>query len=66
MRDGARMSRGLLLLEPSRCSWIAARPNAHWYAVAAVCVGALTGQLDANIVMLAFPTLTRDPPLSEP
>ncbi|MHB8642663.1 MAG: DHA2 family efflux MFS transporter permease subunit [Gaiellaceae bacterium] len=49
-----------LLLEPARPAWVASRPNAHWYAVAAVCVGAFMGQLDASIVMLAFPTLERD------
>ena len=32
-------------------------PNAHWFAVAAVCVGAFMGQLDASIVTVALPTL---------
>ena len=31
--------------------------NAHWFAVAAVCVGAFMGQLDASIVTVALPTL---------
>jgi EmrB/QacA subfamily drug resistance transporter len=30
------------------------RPNAHWYAVGTVCVGAFMGQLDASIVNLAY------------
>lgn len=46
--------------EPARTSWVAARKNAHWYAVATVCVGAFMGQLDASIVLIAFPTLERD------
>jgi len=50
----------VLLREPARPSWIASRQNAYWYAVAAVCVGAFMGQLDASIVMLAFPTLEHD------
>jgi len=35
------------------------RPNAPWFAVAAVCVGAFMGQLDASIVTVALPTLQR-------
>ena len=35
------------------------RPDAHWLAVAAVCIGALMGQLDASIVTVALPTLQR-------
>ena len=46
-----------LLVEPRRPVWIASRPDAHWLVVAAVCVGAFMGQLDASIVSLALPTL---------
>src|SRR5580704_12260537 len=49
-----------LLTEPRRPSRIRNRPNAHRYAVAAVCVGAFMGQLDASIVTLALPSLQRD------
>ena len=49
-----------LLTEPARPRRIAERPGAHWYAVAAVCIGAFMGQLDASIVTLAFPTMERD------
>src|SRR5271165_18742 len=34
-------------------------PRGYWLAVAAVCVGACMGQLDASIVTLALPTLER-------
>jgi EmrB/QacA subfamily drug resistance transporter len=50
---------GRLLIEPRRPLAIRERPNAHWFAVAAVCVGALMGQLDASIVTVALPTLQR-------
>jgi EmrB/QacA subfamily drug resistance transporter len=46
-----------LLVEPRRPASIRERPNAHWFAVAAVCVGALMGQLDASIVTVALPSL---------
>ncbi|HWC37443.1 MAG TPA: DHA2 family efflux MFS transporter permease subunit [Acidimicrobiales bacterium] len=48
------------LVEPRRARWVRDRPNAHWYAVAAVCLGAFMGQLDASIVTLALPSLHRD------
>ena len=48
-----------LLIEPRRPEAIRERSNAHWYAVAAVCVGAFMGQLDASIVTVALPTLQR-------
>jgi EmrB/QacA subfamily drug resistance transporter len=48
---------GRLLVEPRRPQVIREQPNAHWLAVAAVCVGALMGQLDASIVTVALPTL---------
>jgi EmrB/QacA subfamily drug resistance transporter len=44
-------------VEPRRPQVIRERPNAHWFAVAAVCVGAFMGQLDASIVTVALPTL---------
>lgn len=46
-----------ILVEPARPDTIRARPNAHWYAVATVCIGAFMGQLDASIVTQSFPTL---------
>jgi EmrB/QacA subfamily drug resistance transporter len=46
-----------LLVEPRRPQAIRERADAHWYAVAAVCVGAFMGQLDASIVTVALPTL---------
>jgi EmrB/QacA subfamily drug resistance transporter len=50
---------GRLLVEPRRPAAIREDPNAHWFAVAAVCVGALMGQLDASIVTVALPSLQR-------
>ncbi len=44
-------------MEPRRPQVIRERPNAPWFAVAAVCVGAFMGQLDASIVTVALPTL---------
>jgi MFS family permease len=49
-----------LFTEPRRPSRIRDRPNAYKYAIAAVCVGAFMGQLDASIVTLALPSLQRD------
>ena len=46
-----------LLVEPRRPQAIREQPHAHWFAVAAVCVGAFMGQLDASIVTVALPTL---------
>jgi EmrB/QacA subfamily drug resistance transporter len=48
-----------LLAEPRRLPSVRQRANAHWYAVAAVCIGALMGQLDASIVTVALPSLQR-------
>ena len=48
-----------LLVEPRRLPSVRERPNAHWFAVAAVCVGALMGQLDASIVTVALPSLQK-------
>jgi EmrB/QacA subfamily drug resistance transporter len=49
-----------LLREPARPDAIRSRPNAHWFAVATVCIGAFMGQLDASIVTLAFPALEEE------
>ena len=46
-------------VEPARPEWLRQRPNAHYYALATVCIGAFMGQLDASIVTVAFPTLQR-------
>jgi EmrB/QacA subfamily drug resistance transporter len=46
-----------LVVEPRRPEMIRRRPNAFWLAVAAVCIGAFMGQLDASIVTVALPTL---------
>ena len=48
-----------LVVEPRRPEAIRRRPNAYWLAVAAVCIGAFMGQLDASIVTVALPTLQR-------
>ena len=48
-----------LLVEPRRHAAIRERSDAHWFAVAAVCIGAFMGQLDASIVTVALPTLQR-------
>src|ERR1700728_3999090 len=48
-----------LLVEPRRPAAIRNRENAYWLAVAAVCIGAFMGQLDASIVTVALPTLQR-------
>jgi EmrB/QacA subfamily drug resistance transporter len=49
-----------LLTEPPRPRAVREHPNAPWFAVASVCVGAFMGQLDASIVTLAFPALQRE------
>ena len=46
-----------LLVEPRRPAVVREQPNAYWFAVAAVCIGAFMGQLDATIVTVALPTL---------
>jgi MFS family permease len=46
-------------VEPPRPRALAGWPHAHWLAVAAVCLGAFMGQLDASIVTLTFPALSR-------
>ena len=45
--------------EPARPEWLRSQPNAHYFALGAVCIGAFMGQLDASIVTVAFPTLQR-------
>jgi EmrB/QacA subfamily drug resistance transporter len=49
-----------LVTEPRRPALIRVSPRAHWYVVGTVCIGAFMGQLDASIVTLALPHLTRD------
>ena len=46
-------------MEPPRPEWLRARPNAHIFVLATVCIGAFMGQLDASIVTVALPTLQR-------
>jgi len=46
--------------EPARPRVVAGWSHAHWLAVAAVCLGAFMGQLDASIVTLTFPALSRE------
>ena len=48
-----------LLREPARPAMIREHPLAPWFAVAAVCLGAFMGQLDASVVTVAFPALQR-------
>ena len=43
--------------EVARPQWVREHPRAPWAAVAAVCLGALMGQLDASIVTLTYPRL---------
>ncbi|MGH3250520.1 MAG: MFS transporter [Trebonia sp.] len=49
----------MLLREPARPEVIREHPLAPWFAVAAVCLGAFMGQLDASVVTVAFPALQR-------
>jgi EmrB/QacA subfamily drug resistance transporter len=48
-----------LTVEPRRPEMVRRLPRGYLLAVAAVCVGAFMGQLDASIVTLAFPALER-------
>ena len=57
MRRGLRRQ---LLSEPRRPAVVRASPRAHWYVVGTVCIGAFMGQLDASIVTLALPRLSRE------
>lgn len=45
--------------ESPRPAWIARRSYAPWLVIATVCFGAFMGQLDASIVTLAFPAMSR-------
>jgi MFS family permease len=49
-----------LLVERPRPDRIRKWPKAPWLAVAAVCVGAFMGQLDASIVTVAIPSLRHE------
>ncbi len=57
--EGAPKGWQRLLLEPPRPDAVRRLPRGYLLAVAAVCVGAFMGQLDASIVTLAFPALAR-------
>ena len=46
-----------LMVEPRRPESVRQLPRGYLLAVAAVCIGAFMGQLDASIVTLAFPAL---------
>jgi EmrB/QacA subfamily drug resistance transporter len=59
VRTAPRVGWQRLLVEPRRPDRIRNRPGAFWLTVAAVCVGAFMGQLDASIVTVALPTLQR-------
>jgi EmrB/QacA subfamily drug resistance transporter len=48
-----------LTVEPRRPERVRRLPRGYLLALAAVCVGAFMGQLDASIVTLAFPALER-------
>jgi MFS family permease len=48
---------GPLTREAARPQWVRDHPRAPWAAVAAVCLGAFMGQLDASIVTLTYPRL---------
>jgi MFS family permease len=50
----------LLLTERARPDVVRRSPRAPWLAVAAVCLGAFMGQLDASVVTLTFPALRHD------
>ncbi|MGH7611408.1 MAG: hypothetical protein ACREN4_05250, partial [Candidatus Dormibacteria bacterium] len=47
---GQRSGWRRLTVEPARPAAIRESPNAPWLVVAAVCIGAFMGQLDASIV----------------
>ncbi|WP_405088051.1 MFS transporter [Microbispora sp. NBC_01389] len=48
-----------MLSERARPARVRKHRHAPWFAVAAVCVGAFMGQLDASVVTLIFPSLQR-------
>lgn len=49
--------RAILLSERARPEWVRMRPGGWWLAIAAVCLGAFMGQLDASIATLTYPAL---------
>jgi EmrB/QacA subfamily drug resistance transporter len=49
-----------VLLERARPARIREHPNAGWFAVGTVCMGAFMGQLDASIVTLTFPDIQQE------
>ena len=59
--DGDKRATGWhqLAVEPRRPEVVRRLSRGYLLAVAAVCVGAFMGQLDASIVTLAFPALER-------
>src|SRR5665213_354959 len=59
IRSGHSTGWQRLLIEPKRPDRIRQRPGAFRFTVAAVCIGAFMGQLDASIVTVALPTLQR-------
>src|SRR5579872_7407566 len=59
LRQSSGGRRARWLVEPARPDWVRNRRHAPYYALAAVCVGAFMGQLDASIVTVAFPTFER-------
>ncbi|MGH6656461.1 MAG: MFS transporter [Actinocrinis sp.] len=49
--------RALLTYERPRPEWLRDRQGGWWLAIAAVCLGAFMGQLDASIATLTYPAL---------
>ncbi|HEY8081428.1 MAG TPA: MFS transporter [Acidimicrobiales bacterium] len=45
--------------ERARPDWLRRHPKGYWFAVGAVCLGALMSQLDTGMVTVAYPTLHR-------
>jgi EmrB/QacA subfamily drug resistance transporter len=45
--------------ERARPDWLRRHPKSYWFAVGAVCLGALMSQLDTGMVTVAYPTLHR-------
>ncbi len=56
-----------LLVEPAPAPWLENKSWHRWVVVGLVCIGTFVGQLDATIVQLALPTLSRafDAPLQQ-
>jgi len=53
----SELNLGALTREAPRPQWVREHPRAPWAAVAAVCLGAFMGQLDASVVTLTYPRL---------